>query len=114
MEVRFLLDEDTERGLAQLLERDDHSVERVVDIDELGSSASDDEIAAYARRTDRLVVTYDSDFTAFDRTAHAGVFYCPDQQLLPFDVYRIVSNVLDAYPNRESLPPVVYLTASWL
>jgi hypothetical protein len=113
--LRFLLDEDTERRLADLLARDGHDVERVVEVDALGGGADDlNGVLPYAKRTDRIVLTYDDDFTAYDREAHAGVFYCPDQRRSTFELYRIVSAVADAYPSREAMPPVVFLTGNWI
>lgn len=113
MRLRFLLDEDTERALATKLRRAGHDVERVVDVDALGTGTADAEVRAYARRSDRILVTHDADHDAV-ASPEPGVFYCPNQRLSSFDVFRVVQRVVAAYPDREQLPPTVYLTEAWL
>lgn len=113
MRLRFLLDEDTERALATKLGRAGHDVKRVVGVDALGPGAADAEVRAYARRTDRVLVTHDADHDAVS-APEPRVFYCPNQRLSSFDVFRIVQHVVAAYPNRDQLPPTVYLTEAWL
>jgi len=113
MHLRLLLDENVEADLGRKLAREGHDVQRVVEIDDLGPGTPDDEIRRYARETDRIILTYDDHFADPDDD-HAGVFYCPDQRLSAFDVFRIVTAVTDAYDRREDLPPVVYLSENWL
>ncbi|WP_049902841.1 DUF5615 family PIN-like protein [Halococcus agarilyticus] len=111
--MRFLLDEDTESALARHLSKSTHDVKRVVDV--LGSGTSDHKVMAHARSTDRIIVTHDDDFADTARSdEHRGVFYCPNQRLPPFEIYRIITAVIEAYPDREALPPVVFLTQEWL
>lgn len=81
MGPRFLLDEDAERDLAQKLRHAGHDVTRVVETDELGTGAADDEVRAYARRTNRILVTHDDDHVSVPPGQHAGVFYGPNQRL---------------------------------
>lgn len=114
MELRLLLDEDTERRLAEYLENGGHDVERVVDVGDLGPGAKDVEVREYARQTDRILVTHDDDHDSVSPTEHAGVFYCPNQRLSSFDVYRIIDAITSSYPSVDSMQPVVYLTESWL
>jgi hypothetical protein len=54
MALGLLLDEDTERELASKLSKAGHDVERVVDVETLGSGAGDDEIRDYALATDAV------------------------------------------------------------
>lgn len=114
MQLRLLLDEDTERRLAEYLENGNHEVERVVDVDELGAGATDAEVRAYARRDDRIVVTHDDDYDSVPPDEHAGVFYCPNQRLSSFEIYRIIESVASSYPSVDVMQPVVYLTENWL
>lgn len=115
MAVAFLLDEDIERRLVTLLENDGYEVERVVDVDELGPGSDDDEVRVYAKRTGRIIVTYDDHHITVPGTEHAGVFYCPTQQTQTHIVFRVIKEVLDFYSNRDGLPPVIFLSPdNWL
>lgn len=111
--MRFLLDEDTESALARHLSKSTHDVERVVDV--LGPGATDGDVVAHARSTDRIIITHDDDFADTSlHDEHRGVFYCPNQRLPPFEMYRIITAVIETYPNRDAFPPLVYLTREWL
>lgn len=115
MAVAFLLDEDIERRLAKLLENDGYDVERVVNVDALGSGTDDDEIRAYAKRSDRIIVTYDDHHIAVPSAEHAGVFYCPTQQTQTQLVFRVIKKVLSFYSDRNALPAVIFLSPdNWL
>lgn len=114
MLLSFLLDEDTERELAAKLSRAGHDVERVVEVDGLGPGTDDPDVRAYARREDRIIFTYDDHHVAAPYSDHAGVFYCPNQRLEVFTVYRIVSTLLDRYDTRADLPSIVYVSENWL
>ena len=70
-------------------------------------------VRGYARETDRITDTYDDHF-ADPNGDHASVFYCPDQQLPVFEVFRVITAVVDHFDDRENLPPVVCLSANWL
>lgn len=113
MRLPLLLDENVEVDLGRKLAREGHDVERVVEVDSLGVGTPDSEVRRYARETDRIVVTYDDHFADPDDD-HAGVFYCPDQELSSFDIFRITTAITDHFDERESLPPVVYLSVNWL
>lgn len=115
MAVAFLLDEDTEKQLAVLLEEEGHNVERVVAVDELGAGSNDEEVRAYAKRTDRIIVTYDDHHIAVPNTEHAGVFYCPTQQTQTYVVLQVIEAVLSYYADRNTLPAVIFLSPdTWL
>lgn len=114
MQLRLLLDEDTERRLAEYLENADHDVERVVNVDDLGTGATDVEVRAYARRSDRIIVTHDDDHGSVPPSEHAGVFYCPNQRLSSFEIYRIIDAVASSYPSVDAMQSMVYLTENWL
>ena len=114
MQLRLLLDEDTERELATKLSRSGHNVERVVENAELGTGATDDAVREFARRTDRIIVSHDDDHVAVSTECHAGVFYGPNQRLTSFQLFRTIQRVSEVYPDRSEIPPVVYFTEDWL
>jgi hypothetical protein len=112
MDITFLLDEDTERDLAALLAGDGYDVERVVEVTELGPGADDDEVRAYARSTDRLIVTYDDHYISVPNSEHAGVFYAPAQETETYVLYQVIEEVLT---YREGFSGVVFLSPdTWL
>lgn len=114
MELRFLLDEDTERDLAIKLRRAGHDVKRVVETDDLGPGTKDPEIRKYARLNNRIIVTHDDDHVSVPYDRHAGVFYGPNQRLSSFTLFQIIQQVTKHYSSRAEMPPVVYLTEDWL
>lgn len=113
MQLSFLLDENVEADIARKLTREGHDVERIVEVDSLGVGTPDSEVRRYARETDRIIVSYDDHFADPDGN-HAGVFYCPDQELSSFDVFRIITTVISRFDDRNSPPSVVYLSENWL
>jgi len=62
MSWRILTDENVEPATRNYLKKLGHDIEHVVTVDALGQSVSDAEIAEYARRTDRVILTQDNDF----------------------------------------------------
>ena len=57
MGYRILADENVEAATIDVLNRQGHDVVRVQDIDALGPGVSDEDIAVYARRRNRLVLS---------------------------------------------------------
>lgn len=114
MRVSFLLDENIAAPLADKLEKADHDVERVVDVNELGEGVDDATIRRYAVESGRLIVTSDDDFVQMPTDSHSGVFYVPDQSLAPHELYHVIQRVIEAFPNREAMETVTYITADWL
>ncbi|AQL43521.1 hypothetical protein BV210_12810 [Halorientalis sp. IM1011] len=114
MQVSFLLDENIAAPLADKLDKAGHDVERVVDVGELGEGVDDTTIRLYAVQEGRLIVTSDDDFVQMSADSHSGVFYVPDQSLPPHELYHIIQRVLEAFPNRETLDTVTYITPDWL
>lgn len=114
MRLRLLLDQDTERQLARSLRNAGHDVRRVVTTAALGDGTQDSEIASFANTHERIIVTYDSDFTRFDSKDHVGVFYVPDQRLPAHEIGEIIERICAVYPERADLPAILYLTSEWL
>ena len=114
MQVSFLLDENIAAPLADKLDKAGHDAERIVDVSELCEGADDTTIRLYAVREGRLIVTSDDDFVQMPVGSHNGVFYVPDQSLLPHELYHIIQRVIEAFPNREAMNTVTYVTTDWL
>jgi len=114
MQVSFLLDENIAAPLADKLDKAGHDVERVVDVDELGEGIGDNTIRLYAVRENRLIVTSDDDFIQMPTGSHSGVLYVPDQSLPPEELYHIIQRIVEAFPDREAMEIVTYVTPSWL
>jgi hypothetical protein len=114
MQVSFLLDENIAAPLADKLDKAGHDVERVVDVSELGEGVDDTTICQYALQESRLIVTSDDDFVQMPADSHSGAFYVPDQSLPPHELYHIIQRVIDAFPNREAMETVTYITTDWL
>lgn len=114
MHVSFLLDENIASPLADKLTKAGHDVERVVDVSTLGEGVDDTTIRQYAVQEGRLIVTSDNDFVQMPVESHTGVFYVPDQSLSPHELYHIIQRVIEAFPNREAMGTVTYITTDWI
>jgi predicted nuclease of predicted toxin-antitoxin system len=92
MNYRILADENVEPATRNYLQKLEHDVQWIGDIPSLGLGASDYDIAAYSRNTDRLVLTQDDDFfTELDLSDSYGVLFQKDQTLSN----RIVGDIID-------------------
>ena len=114
MQVSFLLDENIATPLADKLDKSGHDVERVVNVRALGEGVDDTTIRRYAVQENRLIVTSDDDFVRLSADSHRGVFYIPDQSLPPHELYHIIQRVIGAFPSREAMDTVTYVTTDWL
>lgn len=108
------VDENIAAPLADKLDKAGHDVERVVNVSELGEGVDDTTICQYAVQEGRLIVTSDDDFVQMPADSHCGVFYVPDQSLPPHDLYHIIQRVIEAFPSREAMETVTYITPDWL
>ena len=114
MQVSLLLDENIAASLATKLDKAGHDVARVVDVSELGEGVDDTTICQYAVEEYRVIVTSDDDFLELPLDAHSGVFYIPNQSLAAHDCYHIIQRVIEAFPDRETMETVTYITTAWL
>ena len=70
----LLADENVETEWVQALRDDGHDVSRVVDIEELGASATDPNVLAGATQRNRVLLTADqSDFSDPPTDDHSGI-----------------------------------------
>ena len=117
MSLRLLLDEMTEAALADYCRRLDHSVERVVELRELGPGSDDAEIVDYAERENRLLVTYDDDFLVHhDALSRIGVLFGEDDRLPPFETANIIDSIEDHVDEQDVVEHdgAFHLTTDWL
>lgn len=114
MRLRFLLDDGTEPALAERLRHAGHDVECVVEDADVAPDAPDDAVLAYARLTDRIVITGADVYATADHSHDVSVFYNPDSRQSAETLFRIVQAVTRWYHTPEDVPRVVYLTPSWL
>ena len=112
--MSFLLDENIAAPLADKLAKAGHDVERVVDVSTLCEGADDTTIRQYAADQEHLIVTSDNDFVQMPVESHTGVFYVPDQSLSPHELYHIIQRVIEAFPNRQAMETVTYITTDWM
>lgn len=113
MPYRILADENVEPATVTYLRKLGHDVEVVRDIDELGAGSSDEEIVAYARRHDRLVLTQDDDFFLdVDPANTPGVLLQMDQRLSGREVGEIVDEISTYVPQDDVV--LEYVSENWL
>jgi predicted nuclease of predicted toxin-antitoxin system len=106
---RLLADENVATGTAAELTDRGHDAVHVMTAPELGAGTPDPDIAAFARRTGRALITGDTGFLEPDHRDGATVLFCQDDDLRPEEVGALVDQ-LDAYVEVQSdLPPVYHL-----
>jgi predicted nuclease of predicted toxin-antitoxin system len=110
--VRLLLDEDAgAHSLLSVLRNAGHDVERVVDVEVLGSGSFDDAVLAYAVAHDRVLITYNgADFLEIvhaEKPRHPGILvihYTANGTSLPAEtIARAITNVEQTYPATDGL-----------
>lgn len=98
--MKLLADENGETEWIQALRDDGHDVVRVVDVDELGVSATDQDVLAVATRTNRTLLTADqSDFTNPPVDEHAGIIIVADVTRTGGQIRRAVRRIERSYPD---------------
>ena len=99
---RLLLDENLEHEVLDRLVDAGHDVEHVDTVTALGKGASDTDLAAYSRGTDRAIVTYDDDFIEDvpPTEYHAALFF-GDVTLSAQEVATVIDNMSQLYPFEE-------------
>lgn len=113
MRYRIVADENVEPATREALAELGHDVEWIDDIPSLGLGADDHEIVAYARQTNRLILTQDDDFfTEIDIQETAGVLYQQDQQLSAGEVGKIVDEMARYIDQSDVV--LEYVSSNWL
>lgn len=105
--MRLLADVHVKQAYITALREEGHDVERVVDVAELGGTATDGEILSYAVERDVVILTNDAkDFTGAQQ--HAGVIIVPQTGLSPGEVAAAVSHIDQFVPDCSNT--VLYAT----
>ena len=113
MPYRILADENVEAATIDVLNRLGHDVVRVQDIDALGPGVPDEDIADYARRSDRLVLSQDHHFfSEIDPADTAGVLAQRNQRLSARNVGLIVDEIAAHLPQEAVV--LEYVSTNWL
>ena len=113
MGYRVVADENIERATVHYLRKLGHDVDWVGDIPELGLGVEDHEIVAYARETNRLILTQDDDFfTAVDIDETSGVLFQRDQTLSGREVGDAVHEIAE-YIDQADVT-LEYVSRNWL
>lgn len=113
MSYRVLCDENIELATTNYLQKLGHDVVRVGGVPELNEGDSDERLARYSRKTNRLVLTQDDDFlTEISPTETAGVLAQRDQSLSAREVGDIVEEMSTYLPQDELT--LEYVTEQWL
>jgi predicted nuclease of predicted toxin-antitoxin system len=113
MGYRILADENVEQATINYLQKLDHDVEWIGDVEGLALGADDESIAAYGRETNRLILTQDDDFfTRMDVEDTAGILFQKDQTLSAREVGDIVHE-LSEYIDQSDVT-LEYVSRNWL
>jgi len=102
MSLRLLLDEMVEHEVMDRLTDFGHDVEHVDLNDELDKGSPDTRVGAYSIRTERILVTYDSDYV---EQLEESDFFCVllfgDEDLSAKQVAQVVQNMSEVYPESR-------------
>lgn len=113
MGYRLLADENIESSTVEYLRTLDHDVVTVADTPSLGLGSRDSEIAAYARDTNRLILTQDDDFISEPPAqAATGVLVQKDQTLSARQAGDIVHEISRHVEQADVT--VEYVSRNWL
>ena len=101
MGYRRVLDENVGHEVAHRLEGDEHDVEHVDLVPELGKGTTDRSIARYSLDTDRVIVTDDNVVLDVDDGTYRVAPYVADAALAVERVADIAHAVSQQYPQAE-------------
>ena len=105
--MNLLADVHVKSAYLTALRAEGRSVERVVDADELGPTAADEDILAYTRAQEAVILTNDAkDFNRFDD--HTGIIIVPQTELTAGEVAAAVARIERLVPDCSDL--VLYAT----
>ena len=102
MSLSLLLDENIEHEAIHRLEQYGHDVEHIDVHDELQKGDSDRRLARYSLATERIIVSYDTDWiTDFSEDEYHCALVVDDQSLSAQQVARIVHSMSEVYTVSE-------------
>lgn len=113
MGYRILADENVERATISYLQKLDHEIEWIGDVDALGLGADDTSIVNYAKEHDSLILTQDDDFfTRIEPSETTDVLFVPDQTLSAREVGDIVHELSEHIDQSDVV--LEYVSRNWL
>jgi len=110
--MELLADENAETEWIHALRDDGHDVVRVVDVEELGVSATDPNVLDIATREGRVLLTADqSDFSDPPADDHPGIVIVADVNRTGGEIRRAVHRIERSIPDLSGL---VAYASDWL
>ena len=108
--MRLLADVHVKTAYINALQSEGHTVERVVDIDTLGPTATDSKIRSHAQVKRAVILTNDTkDFASFDD--HEGVIIVPQTEVTAGSVAGAINRIERVVSDPSNL--VLHAT-NWL
>jgi uncharacterized protein with PIN domain len=107
MSYRLIVDENLDPAMAEPLRARGHEATTVAK--EFGKGDEDPNIVAYARETDTLVLTNDTDFLDRDAIGDVKVLFCPRTSLRPGTVAALVDALANYVPDQDDLGQITHL-----
>ena len=101
--MKFLLDADCPRAIADILKKSGHQVQ---DIRDVKPETSDQEIYELIKRESLILITRDTDFSNILRyppTRHCGIILLRVHLLSIGEILAIVGNLIASIPEGELL-----------
>ncbi|WP_290816077.1 DUF5615 family PIN-like protein [Halovivax sp.] len=107
--MKLCCDENVKASIVTLLEQEGYDLERVQDVD-LGTD--DPSVVDHCRETDRVLLTNDDDFFAFDD--HPGIFFLDEQTTPARDVVTAVQRIAQHVDRDEFADRVWHVPNGWV
>lgn len=108
--MNLLLDENIKRSIYVLLEQEGYDVVRVRDVLSVGDE--DRDILSYCRNEQRILLTNDDDFFAFD--AHPGIFFLDEQTAPAREVVTAIKRIEGVVDVDELSEQVFHVPDGWV
>lgn len=108
--MKFLLDENISKSLAQFLAQHGHTVLRIKEID---PGAEDFQVLELAIEKDAILVTLDKDFGELifkEGKLHKGIIFLRLDDQTPNNTQRALSWFLSTYPNHKVIDNFAVIT----
>lgn len=106
MGYRLLCDENAEPETVEYLEADGHDAAHVSEV--LSTGADDEQVAAYAREDERVLVTNDTDFLNEERCPDIKVFHYTNNRTSAYELAEMIARVESYIPAQSDLPKYVH------
>jgi predicted nuclease of predicted toxin-antitoxin system len=107
--MKLLCDENIKTSILNLLGQEGHDTTRVQSALEIGFD--DEDIIEHCRSDDRVLLTNDEDFLAFDH--HSGILYLTEQTTPPRAVATAIRNIERHLPEDVLRETVVHVPNGW-